>query len=221
MSKTKHRWLPGGIEQRLEMAANWVTVLQARRLAWGVPEEEIEYLEQDLQNARALQTQATGAGATREIRARRDQAVNTLVKRMERIKSHWFFKPPLFDADFISLTLSPPDGTHTPIGVPDTPPVFRIIIKGIRQVIIEFHFEGSSSRGIPYGYHCAVINWGFFETAPASPDELLHSVDATRSPFTVPFKEEDRGKRVWFVLRWQNERGEQGPASEMVSAIVP
>jgi hypothetical protein len=37
----------------------------------------------------------------------------------------------------------------------------------------------------------------------------------------VQFKEEDCGKRVWFVPRWENEKGQKGPASEMVSAIVP
>jgi hypothetical protein len=66
--------------------------------------------------------------ATREIRNRRDAAMEALVKRMEKIKRRWLFKPPLLDSDFIAMLLSPPDETHSAIGIPATAPVFRIII---------------------------------------------------------------------------------------------
>jgi hypothetical protein len=30
-----------------------------------------------------------------------------------------------------------------------------------------------------------------------------------------------RGKTVWFRLRWENNRGQKGPWSELYSAIIP
>jgi hypothetical protein len=44
---------------------------------------------------------------------------------------------------------------------------------------------------------------------------------ATRSPHTLEYPSTDRGKMVWYATRWVNTRGEKGPWSEIVSAIVP
>jgi hypothetical protein len=44
---------------------------------------------------------------------------------------------------------------------------------------------------------------------------------ATRSPHTVGYTSADRAKMVWYASRWINTRGEKGPWSEIVSAIVP
>jgi hypothetical protein len=32
---------------------------------------------------------------------------------------------------------------------------------------------------------------------------------------------EDRGKKLYFALRWENTRGEKGPWSEIHSTIIP
>jgi hypothetical protein len=44
---------------------------------------------------------------------------------------------------------------------------------------------------------------------------------ATWNLVTLEFEEEARGKTVWFCLRWENTRGEKGPWSEFLNAIVP
>jgi hypothetical protein len=43
----------------------------------------------------------------------------------------------------------------------------------------------------------------------------------TNSPLDIEFTEEDRGKVVWFAVRWENTRGEKGPWSEIYFAIIP
>jgi hypothetical protein len=52
-------------------------------------------------------------------------------------------------------------------------------------------------------------------------EDLIHSAFDTRSPFTLSFDENQRGKTVYFCLRWENTRGEKGPWSEIVSGIIP
>ncbi|MDR1602557.1 MAG: hypothetical protein LBS42_09040 [Tannerella sp.] len=61
------------------------------------------------------------------------------------------------------------------------------------------------------------IRWGFSKTPVIIPDDLPFSAFDTNSPF----RGENRGKTVWFCLRWENTRGEKVPWSEIVSAIVP
>ncbi|MDR1156180.1 MAG: hypothetical protein LBL04_15855 [Bacteroidales bacterium] len=50
--------------------------------------------------------------------------------------------------------------------------------------------------------------------------DLVHSVFATRSPHTFQF-DLSAGKCFYCCLRWENTRGEKGPWSEIMSAIVP
>ena len=56
---------------------------------------------------------------------------------------------------------------------------------------------------------------------PASIDELIHSDFDTTSPFTLKFDEADRGKRVYFCLRWESNTNLKGPWGEIYSAIIP
>jgi hypothetical protein len=43
----------------------------------------------------------------------------------------------------------------------------------------------------------------------------------TDSPLEIEFDEADRGKIVWFAVRWENTRGQKGPWSEIFFAIIP
>jgi hypothetical protein len=110
-------------------------------------------------------------------------------------------------------------GIHNP--VPVTYPDFDIDSSVIRRLTVAFRDKGSSSRGKPHGVHGAEIRWGILDASPKDINDLRNSSFDTRSPFTLEFSEADRGKTVWFCLRWENTTGEKGPWSEIVSAIIP
>jgi hypothetical protein len=111
--------------------------------------------------------------------------------------------------------------SHTPRPVPVTYPVFTVDSSTIRVLVIHFRDAGSEGRAKPFGVHGVEIRWGFSDTQVINPDDLLHSAFDTRSPFRLEFNGDERGRTVWFCLRWENTRGEKGPWSEIVSAIVP
>jgi hypothetical protein len=50
---------------------------------------------------------------------------------------------------------------------------------------------------------------------------LSYSEFNTKPPFTLSFHGEQRGKTVYFALRWENTTGEKGPWSEIENAIIP
>jgi hypothetical protein len=60
-----------------------------------------------------------------------------------------------------------------------------------------------------------------YDAPPADHNALTRSVLATRTPHTFEFTEEERSKTVYMAACWQNEKGQKGPWSEIVSAIVP
>ncbi|MDR0606761.1 MAG: hypothetical protein LBG80_21020, partial [Bacteroidales bacterium] len=73
----------------------------------------------------------------------------------------------------------------------------------------------------PYGCNGAVIAYAILDNPPRNQEELTHTVLATKTPYTMEFKEQERGKTVYIALRWQNTKGQLGPWSEIISTIIP
>jgi hypothetical protein len=91
----------------------------------------------------------------------------------------------------------------------------------IRQITLHYRNENSKSSAKPYGVHGAEIRWNILETPPTSDKELIYSEFSLRTPYTITFDADRRGKTIYFLLRWENTRGEKGPLSELYSAIIP
>jgi hypothetical protein len=102
-----------------------------------------------------------------------------------------------------------------------TYPVFTLDSSIIRRLSVHFRDSASSSKAKPHGIHGVEIRWAILDVPPVNVKDLTVSAFDTRSPFTLEFEEEQRGKNVWFCLRWENTKGEKGPWSEIGSAIIP
>ncbi|MDR1552126.1 MAG: hypothetical protein LBS69_01520, partial [Prevotellaceae bacterium] len=77
------------------------------------------------------------------------------------------------------------------------------------------------SKAKPAGQHGAEIRWTISDTPVVDVEELIHSAFDTHTPFTLEFQGHERGRMAYFCLCWENTRGEKGPWSEIVSAIIP
>jgi hypothetical protein len=114
-----------------------------------------------------------------------------------------------------------PDPTPTPVPEPATFPEAEPDTSVIRQVTIRFWDSGTKKRGKPHGVHGAEIRWALLDHPPASEAEMVNSDFDTASPFTLRFNEGDRGKRLYFCLRWETTTNLKGPFSEFYSAVIP
>jgi hypothetical protein len=63
--------------------------------------------------------------------------------------------------------------------------------------------------------------WVIADTPPTEIEQLIHSAFATRSPLELTFKESERGKRVYYAVRWETGTVKKGKFSEIYSAIIP
>jgi hypothetical protein len=115
-----------------------------------------------------------------------------------------------------------PSTSHTPAPVATTYPNFNIDSSLICFLIIHFfESDGSHKRAKPAGQHGAEIRWMISDVPVADANELIHSSFDTRTPFNLEFGGHERGKTVYFALRWENTRGQKGPWSPIQSAIIP
>jgi hypothetical protein len=63
--------------------------------------------------------------------------------------------------------------------------------------------------------------WLIADPPPAKVAELVHSAFATRSPLELVFEEDQRGKRLYFAVRWETGTVKKGKFSAIYSAIIP
>ncbi|MDR1868041.1 MAG: hypothetical protein LBQ77_07230 [Treponema sp.] len=137
------------------------------------------------------------------------------------VKAYLAFNPAVVDTDRVAMNITVHDRKPTPIPAPTTFPEAETDSSMIRQLKVKFRDSGSGRRAKPAGVHGVEIRWELLSKQPISVDELKNSAFDTKSPHTFIFDESQRGKSLYLCLRWENAKGEKGPWSEIISAIIP
>jgi hypothetical protein len=196
----------------------------SRLTKFKVPQEEYDGLDGE-RNTYAQKLEVANADATRtpmSIQGKND-AREALEKHLRRVVGEYLIRNHLLThEDFKMLGLPIHKTTRTPAPVAESYPDFDIDSSMIRCLIIHFFDRsGEHKRAKPPGQHGAEIRWAISDTPVVNLKELTNSSFDTRTPFTLEFEGDERGKMVYFCLRWENTRGEKGHWSPIQSAIVP
>jgi len=216
-------WLPTKQADILAMAKTWIEVLTE-----GNRWEDWDFLESEFQELKRLYAEARFAFDQNNSASRGPVTAEALRRTLAALTAHmrWIrqrrlFSPPLTSDDLISLKLRPRDNTRTEhFTVPELVD-FVIHVHEARQLVVDFWIMGAANKAKPPMYDGAVIIWGILDAEPANNEQLTHHTMASKTPHTLSFSPEERGKTVWMALAWQNERGNTGNWSNYQSAIVP
>jgi hypothetical protein len=129
--------------------------------------------------------------------------------------------PLVTDEDLNSMGLPQRStGGRHPAPIATTVPWTKAITALLRHV--SFDYGGSeTSKAKPAGQHGMELIWEIAPEKPHSIHGLTHSAFDTHTPITLEFEEEERGKTLWYAVRWENTRGEKGPWSEIMSVVIP
>jgi hypothetical protein len=123
--------------------------------------------------------------------------------------------PFVTDDDLLAMGMPPRSSGSHPSPVAKVAPEYSDDTSVHRQLGI--HIKGAK----PEGQHGVEVCWAILDAPPKSVTELVNSSFVTRSPLILKFEEEQRGKTVYFRMRWENTRGEKGPWSDVYNAIIP
>lgn len=125
------------------------------------------------------------------------------------------------DADRVSLGLSSRDRVPTASVAPATQPVAKVDFSVRLQHKIAFSDSNTpTSKAKPAGVHGCQIWMKLGGEAPATAKELQYIATDTATPYLLEFDGADAGKTAYYWLRWVNKRGQSGPWSVPVSAMV-
>jgi hypothetical protein len=114
------------------------------------------------------------------------------------------------------------NSVHTTIPVPASRPVITDLKPlGGFQVEIAFRDEPTpDSRAIPYGMNGCLLNYAVGATETEDYAALATTKLMTKSPWTLGLSPEAEGKFLSCATRWQNEKGELGPWSEVQHVVI-
>ncbi|MEI8087572.1 MAG: hypothetical protein WCG93_15285 [Paludibacter sp.] len=125
------------------------------------------------------------------------------------------------DSDRVLMGLTVKTGTRTPKPVPTSSPVASVDFSTRMQHTLNYYDENASrSKAKPEGVHGCEIFMKVDGAAPTEVSELNFVGTCTASPYKVTFDGAKGGKTVYYWLRWVNTRGECGPWSASVSAMI-
>jgi hypothetical protein len=221
MSNYHGDYIPKKDSELVPWGANFTSKVAANATRWGIPPEEIAELQAANSDFADLQKQADSPDKTAVIVAEKNVARKTLEGIIRTLAGFRLKNPVITDAERIAMGLHIHDTTPSTIFPPHTRPEIDIDVVDFRRLKVIFHDMGSDSKAKPYGVNGAVIVYAVLDTPPADVSALTRNVLATRTPHTLEFTEEERGKTVYVAICWQNEKGERGPWSEIENAIVP
>jgi len=152
----------------------------------------------------------------------KDDAREAYVKDLRNFVAQWLASnSKVSNSDRGRMGLTVKSGTRTPVPVPITLPVGNIDFSIRLQHTIQFADESTPrSKAKPAGVHGCEIWMKIDGNAPTDASELSYVATDTSSPYTSTFEGKHAGKIVYYWLRWVNTRGERGPWSSTISAIV-
>lgn len=214
-------YLPRRDSELVAWSANFVNIVIANAVEWGITPDEILRLETANTSFATLHALADSPAKTTVIVTQKNTARKSLTTEIRSLVGFRLKNPAITDAQRVSLGLHVRDHTPTAIPAPTSRPELDIDVLDVRRLKVVFHDINSQSKAKPYGVNGAVITYAVLETPPANVEALTHSVLATRTPHTLTFAEQERGKTVYVAICWQNLKGEKGPWSEIESAIIP
>ncbi|MDR1197444.1 MAG: hypothetical protein LBK94_00310 [Prevotellaceae bacterium] len=205
----------------LQTAVNY---LNTHATAWQIPAgtmTELTALQGDFASKfETAENPATRTSAAVLVKTESRKAAEAKIRAV--LKAYVTYNPAVTDEDRKSMRLPIHKTTRTPSPVATDAPDTDIDTSVIGRVTIHFFERGSRhKKAKPAGQHGAEISWVLSDTPITRWDELIHSNIDTNSPFTLAFEHDQRGKTVYFALRWENTRGEKGPWSEIMSVIIP
>jgi hypothetical protein len=205
---------------------NWSLVVweyvSGHYLGWKVPEDAFDVVDVLYGKFKAAYIKALNPNHGTADTFAKNRARAAFEKELrEFLKSYVTFNRAVTDEDRGNMKLPIHKKNLTKNTKPDTFPLAVFITSMLRIVTIVFRDSGTMSKAKPKGVIGAEIRWAILDAPPERVEDITNFAFCTRSPFSLTFGEQDRGKKIYCCLRWESTRGEKGPWGQIYSVIIP
>ena len=202
---------------------SFTSIIEPNLTLWGINADDFKALKA----GQTIWITAFAKASNKQNRTRADvqskvDARDAFEKTLRQFVAQWLAKnPKVLNSDRERMGLNVKQGGHKPVPMPTTCPVGNVDFSVRLQHSIHYADEATPrSKAKPAGVHGCEI-WSKLDgTAPLDANELDYLGTNTSSPFSITFEGKNAAKNVYYWLRWVNKRGEAGPWSKGITAMV-
>ncbi len=202
---------------------NLIEIIEPNLTSWGIPAEDFAVVKtkQTLWSSTFAKASNKQNRTAADVKAK-DNAGEDFKKTIRGFVAQWLANnSKVSDIDRTRMGLTVKTGTRTAAPVPSTSPVGTIDFSVRLQHTIHFYDEASArSKAKPEGVHGCEIYMKVDGETPKDISELNYVATDTATPYVVKFDGSKAGKMVYYWLRWVNTRGECGPWSITLNAMI-
>jgi hypothetical protein len=215
---SRQDWVPAPEEKLIELMAVWQDKLANATLqyTYSWPADECTAVRSALTaftNARA-EYQAAPTGANRTEKDEMKKAAIDAMRKFarERVRNN----PKMNDGQKQELGVTVSDKEPSPVPGPDAGPEGEADISAKSPGVVKVRYLGAK----PYGVDRVEIAWLVSDTMIDSPDQLTYHETFSRNPWEHTFGHGDRGKKMYYSLRYLTREGASS-WSEVREVVIP
>jgi hypothetical protein len=201
---------------------NLVSLIEGNTEAWGIPAEDFTALTAGQTAWTTAFTKASNKQnrSAADVRAK-DDARELYEKSLRTFVAQWLASnSKVTDSDRERMNITVRSAVRTPVSVPVTTPVGTIDFSVRQQHSLYFVDSATNGKAKPEGVHGCEIWMKNGGEAPKTDADFSYVGIDTKSPYVISFTVSDIGKLVYYRMRWINKRGQTGPWSSTISAVV-
>jgi len=218
-------YIPHGQAVFFNWQDNYVSVLAADSVGWGIPPADLTAL-QDLQT---IYVAAYHTGSKEQKLTRTSghvQAFITAEKNyvagIRKFNSQWITRNPLVtDAQKVDLGVTVRDTVPTRIDAVNFAP--QLVVDKISGGVHTLRFrnpEDPSSKKMPKGQRIILRTAVGANDIPEDQIQWTGFLTVKRFLYDVHYTEGDKGKTAYYNAYYESNRGERGPWGDVIDAIV-
>lgn len=204
-------------------AGNFSALISAAPGEWGLTVAEaasIAGAAAAFQNALTIATQSSTRTAPAIVR--KNDARTALLQTVRYYAQTIKRNPGISDKAKVALGLHidalSPHAVPAPAGAP------QLFVTPAAPLQHTLRFTDSDSphrRAKPFGAKGLLVFISIGDAPPLSPEQASFHGMATRSPYTIFFESENRGKTACYYARWMSATGLMGPWSTCATLLIP
>ena len=201
---------------------NFSSVLSAHTIEWGVPEQESSDLAAETAAYEKVYAAAKGENGTKALILEKNEKRDALKANVRSIKNRYVdYNVAVTGPNRERLGLPSRDKKHTPRPAPTSRPLLEVAPTNNRQHTVTAINQATGKKTKPADAYGVRYMWEIRDTPPTNAEDLRYQVFRRKVSEVFNYNEEARGKQVFYVARYENAKGEAGPCSDIVKAIIP
>ncbi|MDR1399171.1 MAG: hypothetical protein LBJ41_04545 [Treponema sp.] len=206
----------------LEWLKNFGTVLVENAVAWGVPIDTASGLNTQITAYELVYEAAKGENGTKALIIEKDVKQKALKAELRNVKNKFIdYNEAVTKADRERLGLPRRDHKPSPIPRPTSRPTLKVLPTNNRQHTVTAVNQKTGKRSKPDDAYGVRFVWEIRDTLPVNAEDLRHSIFHRKVVTVFDYTEEDRGKKVFYAGCYENAKGDSGPWSDIIMAIIP